>query len=501
MKKIETARNIQTKYPAYGLCLTFVIFMILFLFLLPPIAMSQKAEETVGTENLTTFLPVLQNNFDATLGLPIFGLQMYGNTSDASQYHDALLGSNATWLRVELSWASAEPTQQSPPVYQWSAIDNNLSAALPEMGGLNIVGTVNRAPSWAATYDTGPVNPDKLGRFAQFMGALVERYDGDGINDAPGSPVVLYWEIYNEPDSNSNINDPAFLPPVGWGNHGEEYAQMLKTIYPAVKAANPVAQVVFGGIAYDGFESAGGKFVESFLTDVLKAGGGAYFDVMCFHSYPAFYRRWTTNEGPALYEKAAAIRSVLASYGMEKPLIVTEAGWHDNNAIGPIIPGSPQIQSRYVVQLLTQSMAADLDIMIWWMLYDVGGGYPYNTGLVTNADPPAEKLSFDVYNRVVEELSTAHYVKSFSTSQTGNSLMEVHQFNDNTYEQTIYVAWLNRVDTTATSPLRLPASVARVTDSITGSMSLIGDGNSDGVIDGHVTVTVGANPLFIEVDK
>lgn len=481
-----------------GLLLAFAVVMVV-LFTQPPRAMSQQIEAPVGTADVLTYLPLLQNRVDSTLGLPLFGVQMYGNTSDSNLFHDALINSNATWLRVELSWASTEPTLQSPPAYNWSSIDNNLAAALPEMGGLNIVATVNHAPSWAATYDTGPIHPNNLGNFADFMGALVERYDGDGIDDAPGSPVVLFWEMYNEPDSNSIESN--FIPPIGWGHNGLEYAFMLEEIYPAVKAANPLAQVVFGGIAHDGFTTDGGKFVEAFLSDVLAAGGGDNFDIMNFHSYPAFYRRWTTNEGPGLYEKAAAIRSIMAGYAVEKPMIVTESGWHDNNAVGPIIPGSQQIQARYVVQLFTQSMAADLDIMIWWMLYDVGGGYPYNTGLVTNTAVPVEKLSFTVYNRTVDALSTAHYVKSFSASQTGNSLMEVHQFNDWVQNHNLYVAWLNRVDTSATAPLRIPASVATVKDSITGSVTTLGDGNSDGVLDGFVTIVVGANPLFIEVEK
>ena len=37
-----------------------------------------------------------------------------------------------------------------------------------------------------------------------------------------------------------------------WGNDGDKYAAMLKAVYPAIKAANPNAKVVLGGIAYEG---------------------------------------------------------------------------------------------------------------------------------------------------------------------------------------------------------------------------------------------------------
>ena len=488
------------KLNIFGLLVIFIVIVSSILVFTPYTVQSQNAENAAGAETEVTYLPIIQNRFDSSLGIPIFGVQMYGNTSATSSYHDALLGTNASWLRVEVSWASAEPTSQSPPVYQWGAIDNNLAAARSDMGGLNIIATVSHAPSWAAPDGNGPINSNNLEDLANFMTALVERYDGDGIDDAPGSPVVLYWEMYNEPDSNSDKSDPTFLPPVGWGDAGEEYAFMLEEVYPAVKTANPNAKVVFGGIAYDWFKSNGGKFVDSFLEDVLDAGGDIYFDIMNFHSYPAFYLNWTNNQGSGLIEKAAAIRSVLEDFGLDKPLIITEAGWHDNDAPGPIIPGSSEIQARYVVELFTESMAADLDVMIWWMLYDVGGTYPYNAGLVTNASTPVEKLSYQVYQSTVAELGTAHFVRTLSATETGNNLMAVHLFNDNVLNRNVYVAWLNRVDTIDVAALRLPVSGATVKNSITGNVSSVTDG-SDGINDGFITVMVGADPLFVEVDK
>jgi hypothetical protein len=48
------------------------------------------------------------------------------------------------------------------------------------------------------------------------------------------------------------------------------------------------------------------------------------------------------------------------------------------------------------VELITQSFAADIDIMIWWMLYDLAG-YHHDNGLVTDSNPPASKLSLTTY--------------------------------------------------------------------------------------------------------
>ena len=64
--------------------------------------------------------------------------------------------------------------------------------------------------------------------------------------------------------------------------------------------------------------------------------------------------------------------------------MVTESGWHSNAYIE--YPSTPETQSRYVVQLYTQSMAANVEVMIYLMLNDVGDGYIFKSGLVTNVD-------------------------------------------------------------------------------------------------------------------
>lgn len=457
------------------------------------------------SESQDLFLPMIYKNYDATLGTPLFGVQMYGNTSNTNPYHSFLIDSNASWLRVPIHWSNVEPLESDPPVYNWGSVDGVFAAATAEMGRLNIIGTIDGIPDWALVTHQNPpgkiIQADKRDEFADFIAAVVERYDGDGTDDAPGSPVILNWEIFNEPDE-SLINPK-------WGNYGAQYANMLSFVYPAVKAANPQAQLLFGGIAYDWFDDVGGKFNRAFLANVLAAGGGDYFDVMNFHSYPAFASNWTANNGPGLLEKAQAVRSVLATYGYTKPLVITEAGWHDNDSASQ--PSTPEIQARYVVQLFTQSFAAKLDIMIWWMLYDAGGNYPYDTGLVkldsmNQTQQVEEKVSLTTYQEIVKELSTAHFVRKLSTSETGSNQLEVYEFTDNTKNITIYVAWLNPVNTTAFKSLKLPATQAFVKESVPNQVSgilhsyLIQD-SDDGITDYQVTITVGGRPLYIEIQR
>ena len=71
----------------------------------------------------------------------------------------------------------------------------------------------------------------------------------------------------------------------------------------------------------------------------------------------------------------------------DKPFMITEAGWHSNAYFEH--SSTPENQSRYVVQLYTHSLAAEVEVMIYWMLHDPGNGYPFKSGLITNVDDPA----------------------------------------------------------------------------------------------------------------
>lgn len=421
-----------------------------------------------------------------------FGVQMYGDTGNSGKYYAALADSGAHWVRVEVGWSAVEPANVSVDQYNWDSADAAVAAARD--GCFNLVLTVGSAPTWAVSAtgrSEGPIDQDKLSDFAEFVGALAERYDGDGIADAPGSPVVTYFEMYNEPDGND-------MPGVGrWGKYGARYAQMLGVASSAIKAANPNAKVAFGGIAYDAFEDQGGQFVRSFLDDVLAAGGGSNFDVMSFHQYPAFRGRWTTGKGPGLREKAAAVRKKLQDHGVNKPIIITESGWHSSND-DPNYPSSDENQSRYVVELFTQSLAANIDLLTWWSLYDLPD-FAYADGLVTAGDPVTKKLSFNVYKILTNELGSAKYVRTLANTETNDPDMEAYEFLDSSLNQSMYVAWLDPVETTDSSPLRLVATAATVRD-IHGTLTTVAD-KDDGKVDHHVVISVPGRPVYIRITQ
>ena len=432
------------------------------------------------------YVPLLSNNSSCvTDNGNAFGVQMYTNTSLNARGADALQCSGASWVRVDLDWVTIEPNDSEPADYNWANADNRVAASRDL--GKNIILTLEDAPSWAANFNNGPIDVAPMDELVEFMSAVVERYDGDGVDDAAGI-TVGHFELYNEPDAQTR-----------WGNAGDQYAEMLKAVYPAIKAANPDAQVLFGGIAYDFFTDwvdpwPAGPFVRSFLTDVLDNDGGDYFDVMAFHQYPAFAGAWADDGGAGLIQKTEAIRSVLADYNLDKPIMITESGTYSG---GTNRPDRPEEQSRHVAALNIQSLAADVDVLIWFWLRDDLRFYSDLNGLV--ADDGTHKQSMQAYQTLVTTLGQATFDRTLSDGETGSSNTEAYQFTHNQMGTTIYAAWTNSLAENNASSFTVAGSRGTIID-LYGVRTSINDGD-DGNGDGRITLNVNGQPRYLIVHE
>lgn len=479
------------------------IFLFIALFcmaLIPPVDTLAAAAKPQDFSP-SSYIPYLRNNVcsGTRTASNRIGVQMYGNTGYNEEHFQLLQNTETSWIRNSIFWSAIEAVNLQPSEYNWVVVDNTLQAAKDNCA--NMIVTIDHTPEWAwSGGDRSPIQPEFLPEYAQFVRAVVERYDGDGIDDAPGGMVVTYWELYNEPDFGPSEYGG------GWGEYGERYAEMLEIIYSEVKAANPDAQVVFGGIAYNYFtEEQNGLFTRKFLDDVLEAGGGEFFDIMNVHHYPFpnGRRNWTNSNSSGLVEKVADINQKLAAYDLTKPLIITEVGWHsDANAL---YPSTDDFQGRYVVQLLTQALSVDAIAAIWWSFADPTN-YNYSTGLTIA--PNTRKPSYGVYRQAVKRLGTNEFVQTVLPATETD--LEVYEFRETGAKKTFYVAWLNPIapfnaaasltfDDTTTVNWEVSGSVATVYRKEGTLLQTVSDEN-DGVMDGKITVAVGRNPLYIVID-
>lgn len=180
-------------------------------------------------------------------------------------------------------WSGIEP---SDGVYSWTKLDSIVDACvangveliltMPISSSWNLpVGTVcpYSAP-WGSTIGCTHFPSTNDAVIASFYQTVAARYVGR----------VRYFEVWNEPDFGSfwkgSLNPSA-----------QEYITFLRRAYNSIKAGNPNAQVLNGGLAFPEGLSTGLQdlgFTGQWLDEFFRHGGGNFLDIFNVHIYPAF---------------------------------------------------------------------------------------------------------------------------------------------------------------------------------------------------------------------
>jgi hypothetical protein len=169
--------------------------------------------------------------------------------------------------------------------------------AAAKAADLRVLPVVLRAPPWA-TRNPGVSGspPSARGRvaFRRYVKALIFRYR---LSD-----TIHAWQIFNEPNMRYAWHTST---PIA------DYVQLLKSVYPAIKRADPHARVVLAGLS---------AFSARALKRVYQAGGRRFFDVAAVHPF-----RSTVRGAMGVLDSA---RAVMRHHGdARKPLIVSEISW------------------------------------------------------------------------------------------------------------------------------------------------------------------------------
>jgi len=159
-------------------------------------------------------------------------------------------------------------------------------------------------------------NPGDWKAYQEFVEKIVERYDGDGINDMPGLTIpIKYWEVMNEPDLQYQNTQPAgATKSLTFYKQGPtEYADLLiKTSVP-IRSADPDAKILIAGAAGADPNQLG--FYKSVFTNKETISA---FDIGNIHCISNDQKTHDFNVAP--------YKSMLDSAGVSgKPIWVTEA--------------------------------------------------------------------------------------------------------------------------------------------------------------------------------
>ena len=401
---------------------------------------------------------------------------------------DMMAAANMSWTRRNgVLWSSVESTEGT---YDWTALAS-LESELQDASskGIQVILIVRSTPQWARKIAgtgpyCGPIHPDKLAAFGNFMRDLVARYSVPPYN-------VKYWELWNEPDISASSSDLVFGC---WGDQGETYyggeyyADMLKAAYPQIKAADPQAQVLIGGLLLDcdPRPGAGCEVIKKdpkpakFLEGILRNNGGPYFDGVSFHGYDYYSSQlgkysnsnwqsaWNTT-GPVLIAKARFIQSMLSQYGVSgKFLINTESAILCDACSND--PTFENTKANYVAQAYAAAIAQGLRANIW---YSVLGWR--NSNLLNSNLSPRPAYTALQFSR--SELRDAIWVRDV-TEYTG---VKGYEFQRS--DRRIWVLWSLDGSTHSVS---LPGVPLAAWDALGNSVSLA------------TSMNVSLNPLYLE---
>lgn len=376
----------------------------------------------------------------------------FGLLMDSPRYSKELSELNIKWVRLSgldgMVWAVVEPEKGR---FDFKKLDRTIQDFYKN--GFNLFITVSSFNVWdrygpGAGFDkkNKPTHklPKDLEAYSNFLQRAVERYDGDGINDAPGSPVVRYWQIQNEPD---------FF----WKDTPENYAKLLKVSYRAIKKADPQAQVVIGGIgglnkknAYDFYASTVKQ-----LDRIADKKNERFFDVFDLHwmSTAEGYKRFLNKrQGVHLGEFIDNIRNLLDRYGYaDAPIFITEAstfsGCPKRRGGKSAFCQTEEEQAIGLLKFFIYPFSKGVSKVFWVSLHEwhnFGGrssGVFDHVGLINNpanSGKTGKKLAFYTYRLLIEKTRGVNW-KTLQKINVGAK--DVHVFKVMKNGHPFYIAW------------------------------------------------------------
>jgi len=233
-----------------------------------------------------------------------------GTLSHHSSEYNAIAEAGIAWARPHpgpFSWGYSEVSEGE---YDWSKTDAWVQSA--QKHGVHTLATIFPYADWdqckagcqVSSTDQIPYNrcaPCDINAYASWLSDLVERYDGDGVNDMPGLTLpITHYEILNEPEMNS----PELTFFIGTA---KEYAVILNVSYTAVKTACADCYVLHGG-------AAGSPDTLEYWNDVFSYDPS--FDISNIH-YIGMWDRQSLN--------TKDWNELLQQNGINAPIWVTEA--------------------------------------------------------------------------------------------------------------------------------------------------------------------------------
>lgn len=257
-------------------------------------------------------------------------------------------------------------------------------------------------PIWDDGKDGTPIN--EKNDYAHYLYKVVKQYDKQ----------VKFWEVWNEPDYATTFKTEMApgLPGAWWNTNPDpceyalhapvqHYIRLLRISYEVIKTLSPDDYVCVGGIGFPSFldvllrqtdNPEGGK-----VTPQYPLQGGAYFDVLSYHSYPHIdgsvrswsdkingftYERHSDKAAEGIFRRKNQHEDVLTKYGYDgtkypkKHFIITECNIPAER-VGEYM-GSEEVQRNFLMKALVLSQKKDVKQFYVYALAELQTEKPRN---------------------------------------------------------------------------------------------------------------------------
>ncbi|MBB3157388.1 flagellar hook assembly protein FlgD [Microbacterium proteolyticum] len=276
----------------------------------------------------------------------ISGINSFLTEQDAPAEADrqaALLeDASVRWAREEFEWKRVEPRKG---YYDWAKFDQ--AVAISRARNVDMIGKLVYSAPWASSAPAGTPAADAQyyppadnADFAAYAAATVARY----------KDRVRVWEVWNEPNTEYYWRG---------GATAQQYGALLKATYDAIKAVDPTATVLVGGLD---------QFSDPFMQGVHAAGAGNSYDALAIHVY-------TVDGAPEIGAIPTYLDAAQAFLNRNAPgrgLWITEVSWSTCTTC----PGatSEADQASYLKRIYLDAAARGIRGIAWYNL--VGGNDP-----------------------------------------------------------------------------------------------------------------------------
>lgn len=363
-----------------------------------------------------------------------------------------LLGaSNVGWARLELRWDYIHPT---PTTWNWSLYDDLVNGYTAQ--GIKPLGLLAYSVGWASGQGgSQPVfgPPTDMDAWEDYVHATALHFKGR----------ITAWEVWNEPDV-------AFFWNGKDGGDPVVYFEMLKRAHRAIKAADPDAIVMNGGLT-------GTERGATYMQRLLDLGAADYLDAVAFHGYVSVDGLDTHVYPEIIWPLVSKARERAG-----KPLWITEFGWSSGCASGSVAC-SETLQANRIARNLAMLFRLGGVERVFVFQFKDPDSTPYY-GL-THADGRI-KPAYTAVATIAERLAGLTFERQVDFRVAG-----VWAMRFTSPGRTVDIIWSQNGERDITYPTG--RSQVRTWD-------LRGERRDYATAQGGVTLRIGADPLIVERD-